>query len=134
MIKVKAGTLYDSKNSFLILISKHLNSGAALKLKRVFFKLRTEWETFEEIRNEKVKLYGTLKEDKEYQISPGDEKWDEFFKEMKTVYDVEINVDINKIYSDELKTSDGKDIDIETMHLITLDWLIDDSKQEPALA
>jgi len=123
-MKVKLETLVGSREGLSALLKTKLKAKVALMIARTIQEANKHIEAYEQVRIAKVKEYGVLGEDNKYNVSP--ENIDTYFSEMGSVLEQEVEVAVVRtITSEELITSDGKEIDIEPEALVPLlDWLI----------
>lgn len=92
------------------LVDEPLPAFDALRLRKVLKTVREEFQTFVEVRNEKIEEYG-----EDGQIDPDDEGWEDFNDEMQELLDGEADVEVEPIsikdLPDDLEIS-ASDLDV----------------------
>lgn len=79
------------------LVDEPLPAFDALRLRKVLKAVREEFQTFVEVRNEKIEEYG-----EDGQIDPDSDDWEDFNDEMQEVMEKEADVEIEPVSLEDL--------------------------------
>lgn len=121
---IKLQRLIDSKEAMTRLVKCSLPIGITWDLKVFIKKIDIELNTFEEIKNQKIKELGEEvfdESNKSSSIRVKPENIEEFYKIMHELSDKNIDIIIPEIKINILKECN---INISVLDLMTLDWLI----------
>lgn len=118
MIKVKLGQIIKSKDSLIELSKQKLPIKISYLLAKILKECDKELNFFEEERQKKIKEMGIENDKKEIAIP--DEKIKDFVEELNVLGNTDIDLNFDK-----LKIIDLENVNIESTHLLSLDWLIE---------
>lgn len=119
-MEVKLIELVNSFNALKTFCEVKHKGLMSLKLAKLLNKVKDENNTYEQVRIEKVKQYGAINENGDWQVPA--ENVTAFLNELNPVHDVIVSLDVEKI-----KYSDLGDIEMAPADLANLNWLIDES-------
>jgi hypothetical protein len=121
---MKLETIINSKQAIENLSKQNLPIRIAFELKTFIQKLNPEFTAFFELRNAKMKEYGTpgeVKPDGSQVFTFTPENTEKFNAEINEVLDKDIDADIPVIKISDLEK---KEVSISAADLIILEWLI----------
>lgn len=119
-MKIKLKQIVDSEESLAVLLETKIPVKTAYWLNRFVQKIQPELKNFSERRMELFKEFGEEdKENNKWSIKP--ENSEKFVEEITKVLDIEVDVEIDKF-----KIEDLGDAQIESKHIINLNYLFKD--------
>lgn len=122
-MKTTVGQLRNSQQSLNDLLSAEMKVSTAYKVSKIVNDVSQEVEESEKFRTQLVERYGKQNEEDGVTYVP-EENREDFTKELQELFEQEVELDHKPIAVDELKRSDGSEIDIDSRTLLTLDWLL----------
>lgn len=123
-MKTTVGQLRNSQQSLNDLLSAEMKVSTAYKISKIVNDVSQEVEESEKFRTQLVERYGKKNEEDGVTYVP-EENREDFTKELQELFEQEVELDHKPIAVDELKRSDGSEIDIDSRTLLTLDWLLE---------
>lgn len=114
-MKLTYGTINNAFPALCKLAKLDLRAAEAVRLARLLGKIETELNPLEEARRKLIIKYGEKTEDGGYKIKP--ENLETFSKENKELFDIEIDIDADRI---EIKS----DIQIDAATVLALDEMV----------
>lgn len=121
-MKVKLFDLIDSNEDFNKLTSMDMKVVTAFKLSRIQKEVSDAVMSFYQSRNEFITRLGEENENGDYQVT--DENLSTFNEQIDELVEQEIEISFDQISIEELKTSNGNDLDISASMLMKLSWLV----------
>ena len=126
-MKLKLGTIVNSKEAFQELLKEKLPIRKAFKIKEVLKLIEPKFETYEDLRSKLIMdKYGIQKgESGNWKVKESMTK--EFYSELQELQSEDVELDIVKI-----KLPDDDNIKITPANMYLLEWIIDfeEGKQE----
>lgn len=120
-MKVTLGELVNSVEGINIILKTPVNSLTAFRIGLVASKVDKYITEYRKTERKKIIEYGELIGDK-YNLKK--ENNERFYEEINALLEEEIELDVKQISITELKTSDGKEVDVEPKAFASLMWLI----------
>ena len=122
---MKLKKIIDSKNSLQKLAIQNAPIKFLWDLKKFIIAVNPELQAYEEIRNQKIKEYGTINKEGNPEITPDNPKMQTFLSEMEEMENKEIDIVVPTITFDKFSEylGSGKTT-LTAADLMVLDYII----------
>lgn len=118
-MEITLNSLLQAKDMVQILSSIKLKAKTSWQLLKVAKKIESANAEFEQIKNERIREYGTQHEDGTISVEPGTSEYMNLIAELNELLASTVTLDIQKIPLSELE-----DLEIDIMELFKIEWLI----------
>lgn len=123
-MNIKLSRVLDYIKIFQSIIDNEKDVQPLMKFKLLGYlkQLNPTMENFETIKNDLIIKYGKEDEEKGYSVNPEDkENWNDFLKEVESILDSEVDVDLPKFKAEEIMNAK-----IPSKYLMTIYDLIEE--------